>query len=138
MPSAPSPTAPTAVEPPLIIRTVSGAAGTLYLQVGQSDQLAAFLYHRDGTEEAVASVAWRSSLPAVATVTAEGTVTGQTIGKARVSATTGDGRAAHVGVNVTRPRRPVDSQFDDQYWQELVFDAHEETIRRRQRGHARS
>ena len=128
-----SPTAPTrptppakAFEPPLIIKSVSGAAGAVYLQVGQSDQLAAFLYQRDGTQEAVESVTWRSNLPAVATVTAEGTVTGQTIGEARVSAATGDGRAAYVKVNVTHPKRPVDPQFDDRYWRELVFDGHEE------------
>ena len=127
-PTAPTRTTPpaTAFEPPLIIKTVSGAAGAVYLQVGQSDQLAAFLYHGDGTREAVESITWSSNLPAVATVTAEGTVTGQTIGEARVSAATGDGRAAYVRVKVTRPRRPVDPQFDDQYWKELVFNGHEE------------
>ena len=125
-PTRPTSSLATAFEPPLIIRTVSGSAGAVYLQVGQSHQLAAFLYQRDGTQEAVESVTWRSSVPAVATVTAEGTVTGQTVGEARVSAATGDGRAAHVQVKVTRATRPVDPRFDDAYWRELVFDGHEE------------
>ena len=119
----PSPTAPTRSTPTprLIVETVSGAVGPVGLEVGQSEQLAAFLRHGDGTREPVASVAWKSDDPAVATVTAEGTVTGQAPGETGVWARGADG-LGHVEVNVIQPIRPVDARFDDRYWQELVFD----------------
>ena len=118
-----SPTAPTRSTPTsrLIVETVSGAVGPVDLEVGQSEQLAALLHHGDGTREPVASVTWESNDPAVATVTTEGTVTGQAPGETGVWARRADG-LGYVEVNVTHASRPVDAQFDDRYWQELVFD----------------
>ena len=126
-----SPTAPTGPSSAtttwshLSIRTVSGAVGPVDLQVGQSDELAAFLHRRDGTQGPAASVTWRSEDSAVATVTADGTVTGQAIGETLVWANAADGLAGYVDVNVAHASRPVDPRFDDRYWRELVFDGHD-------------
>lgn len=125
-----SPTAPTGPTPSpelplLLIGTASGKLGPVDLQVGQSDRLAAFQSNRDGTRGAEVSVTWRSEDPAVATVTAEGTVTGRAVGETYIWAGAADGRAGYADINVTHASRPVDPRFDDQYWRELVFDGHE-------------
>lgn len=115
-----SPTAPTrsTPTPSVTVETVSGAVGPVRLEVGQAEQLAAFLHHGDGTREPMASVTWKSDDPAVATVTAEGTVTGRAPGETNVWARR-TGGLGYVEVNVFRP---VDPRFDDRYWRELVFD----------------
>lgn len=123
-PAAPAGPTPVTVPPPMIIRTASGAAGPVNLQVGQSAQLAAF--HGDGTQEAVDSVTWRSDDPAVATVTAEGTVTARAFGGTYIWARAAGGLAGYVDVHVTHASRPVDPRFDDRYWREFVFDGHDE------------
>ena len=73
------------------------------------------------------SITWKSHDPAVATVTAEGIVTGQAPGETGVWARSADalGGLGHVYVNVTHASRPLEPQFDDRHWRELVFDGYE-------------
>ena len=110
----------------VLIRPAGSAPGSsvdpIELQVGQTRKLDAMVRYSDGTEERAMSARWATDDPDVATVTPDGELTGQHRGDTRVSASVDVG-VAHMNVGVSWP---VDPQFDDQYWRELVFDGHEE------------
>ena len=139
------PTAPTAPPPEdrpttptvatvtgLEIRRVDGRpveSGVLQLTKGESARLGAYLTYSNGTA-AIVEVMWTTSnhrlsiehTPGQDSVTVRGVRAGEATISAAGSSNADDRyRTAQLTVEVTLPHRPVDPQFSDQYWRELVF-----------------
>jgi uncharacterized protein YjdB len=72
------------------------------MRTGQSAPLQAQTLDADGAVLTGRTVTWTSSNPAVATVSAQGAVTGVTVGAATITATS-EGRSGQAAVNVTIP-----------------------------------
>jgi alpha-tubulin suppressor-like RCC1 family protein len=91
----------TAPSPPAVT-AVSIAPSTLALVIGGSDRLTATARDAGGAILENRTVSWTSSDPAVATVAADGTVSGINVGSTVVSAAI-EGMKASVPVTVSRP-----------------------------------
>jgi|GEM_PF-2031427 len=90
------------VQPVTPVAEVDLSATELVLPVGDQHQLFVFLKAADGTELTGRAVAWASSDPAVATVDANGRITGHRAGTAVVSATS-EGKRDEALVKVPQP-----------------------------------
>jgi uncharacterized protein YjdB len=91
------------VQPPVATVAVTLGAGSL--TVGQTTQAAATPRDAQGNPVPGAVVAWSSSNPAAATVSATGVVTAVAAGSASIRATI-EGRSGEAGVQVTAPPPP--------------------------------
>ena len=113
-----SPAAPTAPDPvvPTLASIEIANAPPAGLIVGQTVRLAAHGTYSDGTTRLEAA-AWTSSDPVVASVDAEGTVQGRTVGASTITATVGDHRAT-TAIEV-RPVPPVGP--DEAFWRQFAF-----------------
>lgn len=85
---------------PAPVATVSVAPGSTTLTVGATQQLSATLRDAAGAILTGRTIAWQSSTPSVATVSASGLVTAAAAGTATVSATS-EGRSGTATVTVT-------------------------------------
>ena len=127
----PAPTGPTQVTPPQATRTVAerlvitGPADFLdnrELEVGQTVQLHADLEMSDDSVRENIEAEWSSSNTTVATIDSSGLVTARQAGRFDIRATAEGLTARLTGVSAVSPPQP---KFDDRFWRELVYDAHD-------------
>ncbi len=99
----PAPIAPP-VDQSKVVASVTISAPAPSLVVGGTMQLTASATNSMGTTLAGQAIAWVSSRPDIATISADGLVTGVTTGAAVITASAG-GKTASVSVNVRGPNR---------------------------------
>jgi hypothetical protein len=107
--------------PPGPVATVTILPAALGLAIGQSASLQALLEDADGNEAPDRPVTWESLAPAIATVTAQGVVTGVARGAAQLRATS-EGRTAMADVTVLDPADSIVVSFAAPVKNDIVGD----------------